>query len=357
MRLTLRTLLAWIDGVLPEPQQQELGAKVQASPVAPKLVARIEEVVGRPGLAAPRVDGRGLAEDPNTVAEYLDNVLPADRLEAFERVCIESDLHLAEAADCHGLLAELARDPASIPPLDRGLRKRLLARLAEDAAKLPREGAHAPLAPFAKGAADKGRRAAAASHGGREAAATDRRPRKKASLGAWLSAAVALLLLLSLAGLLGWSLLAGGKSAREVAVAKPAPDAPPAAAREPAPDAPPAAAPPVEPAPPALAAVVPPAAPPVAEPASAAITPPAAPPAVADALPAAAADGPPGGAEPGDAPPPPAAPAAAIAAVPRPQMEAADDEPSPDDPLPDEPAAPPAAAAPAPPPGIVAEGG
>ncbi|MFM8413821.1 MAG: hypothetical protein ACKOCX_03765, partial [Planctomycetota bacterium] len=278
-------------------------------------------------------------------------------LEAFERVCIESDLHLAEAADCHGLLAELARDPASIPPLDRGLRKRLLARLAEDVAKLPREEAHAPLAPAAKGAADKGRRATAASRGGREAAATDRRPRKKASLAAWLSAAVALLLLLSLAGLLGWSLFAGGKSAREVAVAKPAPDAPPAAAREPAPDAPPAAAPPVEPAPPALAAAVPPAAPAVAEPASAAISPPAAPPAVADALPAAAADGPPGGAEPGDAPPPPAAPAAAIAAVPLPQMEAADDEPSPDDPLPDEPAAPPAAAAPAPPPGIVAEGG
>ena len=111
MRLTLRTLLAWIDGVLSGEQGAEIGAKVEGSPIAPKLVARIRDLAGRPGLAAPRVDGRGLAEDPNTIAEFLDNVLAADRLEAFERVCIDSDIHLAEAADCHAMLAELSREP------------------------------------------------------------------------------------------------------------------------------------------------------------------------------------------------------------------------------------------------------
>lgn len=310
MRLTLRTLLAWIDGVLTEPQQEELGAKVQTSPVAPKLIARIEDVVARTALAAPRVDGRGLAEDPNTVAEFLDNVLPADRLEAFERVCIESDMHLAETADCHGLLAELARDPALIPPLDRGLRRRLLARVAEDVAKLPRaEPSEPPSVRVAKPGAGRPRQATGASRGPREAA-PDRGPRKKASLAAWLSAGLALVMLVGLVSLLGWSLLGGRKPAREVAVVKPAVNPPPAidapAAVEPARDAPaPASEPAVE---------TPPA---VAEPAR-------------------------------EAP-------AAIAAVPLPQMQPAADEPFPDEP--DEPAAPPAAAAPAPPPGMVAEGG
>ena len=41
MRLTLRTLLAWIDGILPAAEHDELGGKVALSPVAPKLVERI----------------------------------------------------------------------------------------------------------------------------------------------------------------------------------------------------------------------------------------------------------------------------------------------------------------------------
>ena len=99
MRLTLRTLLAYLDGLLPAEQRSELDAKVAGSPVAPQLIERIRGVVARPGLAAPRTDGRGLAEDANTVAEFLDNALLADRLEAFERICIDSDIHLANLAD------------------------------------------------------------------------------------------------------------------------------------------------------------------------------------------------------------------------------------------------------------------
>ena len=54
MRLTLRTLLAWLDTVLPPSEQQALGEKVAASPIAPQLIARIRDVVERPVLAAPR---------------------------------------------------------------------------------------------------------------------------------------------------------------------------------------------------------------------------------------------------------------------------------------------------------------
>jgi len=119
MRLTLRTLLAWIDGLLPDIDRDELAAKIAVSPVAPRLVERIEEVTARPGLPAPRPDGRGLAEDANTAAEFLDNMLPVERLEAFERVCLDSDIHLAEVAECHTLLAEVARDPGVVPLLPR----------------------------------------------------------------------------------------------------------------------------------------------------------------------------------------------------------------------------------------------
>ena len=38
MRLTLRTLLAWIDGLLPDIDRDELAAKIAVSPVAPRLV-------------------------------------------------------------------------------------------------------------------------------------------------------------------------------------------------------------------------------------------------------------------------------------------------------------------------------
>jgi hypothetical protein len=129
MRLTLRTLLAWLDNVLPASEQKQLGEKVTASPVAQQLVDRIRLVVERPQVGAPRPDGRGLAADANSVAEYLDNTLEHERLEPLERICLESDMHLAEVAACHTLLAELAEDPSVVEPLDQAGRSRLLAAL------------------------------------------------------------------------------------------------------------------------------------------------------------------------------------------------------------------------------------
>jgi len=143
MRLTLRTLLAWLDNVLPAGEQKQLGEKVTASPVAQQLVDRIRLVVERPQVGAPRPAGRGLAADANSVAEYLDNTLEPARLEPLERICLESDMHLAEVAACHTLLAELAEDPSVVEPLDQAGRSRLLAALRH----LPQQQTPSPAKP------------------------------------------------------------------------------------------------------------------------------------------------------------------------------------------------------------------
>ena len=129
MRLTLRTLLAWLDGVLPPEEQQQLGAKVSSSSVATMLVDRIRTAVARTTIGAPKPLGRGLTEDPNSVAEYLDNTLSAEQLESFERICIESEVHLAEVAACHALLAEVVHEPDVLRQLPVDERQRIHQRL------------------------------------------------------------------------------------------------------------------------------------------------------------------------------------------------------------------------------------
>lgn len=245
MRLTLRTLLAWLDTVLPPGEQQSLGEKVAASPVAPQLIARIRDAVERPVLAAPRPDGRGIADDANSVAEYLDNTLPADRLETLERICIESDVHLAEVAACHGMLAEIARDPDVAGPLDPADRRRLL-----EAIRHQLQSPHGDVEHEAAVSLARSLRAALVAGGNGEPCdtvlgsppvvrpRTATGPRRRAPLAAWLSALVAVLLLAALGGLLVWSL--GRERGRKLA-ARPA--VPPAAVTDEAIAAAPVAAP------------------------------------------------------------------------------------------------------------------
>src|SRR5579872_4534014 len=76
MRLTLRTLLAYLDDILEPSQAKEIGDKVNESSFASSLVSRIREVMRRRRLTAPTVSGPGVGIDPNTIAEYLDNTLP-----------------------------------------------------------------------------------------------------------------------------------------------------------------------------------------------------------------------------------------------------------------------------------------
>jgi hypothetical protein len=105
MRLTLRTMLAYLDNVLDPADAEKLGEKIKESDFASGLVQRIRTVSHKMRMGAPRVDAKGLAQDANSVAEYLDSALPQDRIGDFERVCLESDVHLAEVGASHQILS------------------------------------------------------------------------------------------------------------------------------------------------------------------------------------------------------------------------------------------------------------
>jgi hypothetical protein len=257
MRLTLRTLLAYLDGILPAAAQEDLAAQVATTPIAENLVKRIRRTVSRPGVPAPRPLARGLADDANSVAEYLDNTLPAERLAEFEKICLESDMHLAEVAACHGILAEAAGDPAVIRALDDEARDRLVRAFHHRAAleamqeerKEARENAAVVMAAMAGPAAGAD---AAIVTGTRMA----RRTGNTKPWLAWASAALALLVLLMAGGSLTWSVMSSGRrvAARPAAVAEEPQrgrDLQPREerAREDGPNPPPAAVPVEEPAP------------------------------------------------------------------------------------------------------------
>ena len=119
MRLTLRTLLAYLDDTLEPAQAKVIGQKIAESPTAQELVERIKEVVRRRRITTPPVTGPGAKLDPNTVAEYIDSVLTPEQLAEVEDVCLNSDVHLAEIAACHQILTLILSEPALVPPTAR----------------------------------------------------------------------------------------------------------------------------------------------------------------------------------------------------------------------------------------------
>jgi hypothetical protein len=119
MRLTLRTLLAYLDDTLDPNEIRTIGQKVKESDAAQELVARIKQVTRRRRLTAPPTTGPGGRFDPNTIAEYLDNVLPSEQVSDVEKTCLESDVHLAEIAACHQILTLVLGEPALVPPTAR----------------------------------------------------------------------------------------------------------------------------------------------------------------------------------------------------------------------------------------------
>lgn len=119
MRLTLRTLLAYLDDALTAAEAREIGLKLAETPSAQNLADQIKRVTRRRGLATPPVTGEGTPSDPNTVAEYLSDTLSADLLAEYEKTCLESDVHLAEVAACHQILTLVLTEQVRVPPTAR----------------------------------------------------------------------------------------------------------------------------------------------------------------------------------------------------------------------------------------------
>src|SRR5947209_12569946 len=119
MRLTLRTLLAYLDDTLEPAQAKLIGQKVAESDTAQELIERIKQVTRTRRLTAPPVSGAGGKIDPNTIAEYLDNAVTGEQSAEVEQICLASDVHLAEVAACHQILTLVLGEPPLVPPSAR----------------------------------------------------------------------------------------------------------------------------------------------------------------------------------------------------------------------------------------------
>lgn len=119
MRLTLRTLLAYLDDRLPPANARELGQKISASPFARELAERIKGVVRKRRLASDDAGQKKI--DANLIAEYLDDQLTPELVALIEKEILASDHSLAEVAATHQILGLLV-DPLEV---DEKLRKRL----------------------------------------------------------------------------------------------------------------------------------------------------------------------------------------------------------------------------------------
>ena len=109
MRLTLRTLLAYLDDTLEAAKSREIGQKLAESGEARELVDRIKRVVRKRSLGTPNTDA-------TLVTAYLSDTLSPDSVGLFEQQCLESDAHLAEVAAVHQILTLLLCEQARVPP-------------------------------------------------------------------------------------------------------------------------------------------------------------------------------------------------------------------------------------------------
>ena len=111
MRLTLRTLLAYLDDRLSPTNAKEIGQKIAKSPFATELTERIRDVVRRRRLATTDESVRMI--DANLVAEYLDDQLTPELVARIEQEILKSDASLAEVAATHEIIG-LLREPVAL---------------------------------------------------------------------------------------------------------------------------------------------------------------------------------------------------------------------------------------------------
>ena len=128
MRLTLRTLLAYIDNQLGDEDAREIASKIARSEFAQNLEKRIKLLVHRQHLEDVEDGEEAKRPAAEIVANYMDNTLSGESVAEFERNCMASDVDLTEIADCHQILANL-NQLAEVRP---ALRQRLYGVLPTD---------------------------------------------------------------------------------------------------------------------------------------------------------------------------------------------------------------------------------
>src|SRR5471030_2192233 len=138
IRLTLRTLLAYIDDTLEPDEARVLGKKVAESEEAQKIIERIKQATRRRGLGAPIAVGNNDDDsNPNIVSEYLSDNLSPEQVGELEETCLDSDLHLAEVAACHQILTVVLTDPVRVPPTANQRMYKLVGAPASDPQRKP----------------------------------------------------------------------------------------------------------------------------------------------------------------------------------------------------------------------------
>jgi|GEM_PF-1074747 len=116
MRLTLRTLLAHLDNALEADDNASIAAKLRESEFAASLVKRIANSIANDRIGAASPTATSTADDANRIGEYLDSVLSSEQVAEIERICLESESHLAEVAACHQVLSIVLGNKADVPP-------------------------------------------------------------------------------------------------------------------------------------------------------------------------------------------------------------------------------------------------
>lgn len=117
MRLTLRTLLAFLNqSNLNLRAIERIEAKIRESPAASKLIEDLKRISADPEIAALPPDCQDGLKDANWVAEYLDNSVPEQHVEAFEKKAFESTLLLSEICACHEILSAICRNETTVAP-------------------------------------------------------------------------------------------------------------------------------------------------------------------------------------------------------------------------------------------------
>lgn len=119
MRLTLRTLLAYLDDTLGAADSRLMGQKVAENTAAQELAERIKKLVRRRGVSAPPFAADGGPNDPTVMAAYLSDTLHGDKVAQFEQACLDSDVLLAEVAACHQILTIVLSQPVRVPQTAR----------------------------------------------------------------------------------------------------------------------------------------------------------------------------------------------------------------------------------------------